>query len=180
MQRAVLLVNELAIDRAHGRRVTPPTAGPDRRAAIQEALAAAGLPRSEPLTPAGADALAAVAAQLRPAFGAGERAESMIEGLNQLLVRHAAVPNLHGHPDGPPVLAFHRADASLIDAWTADAGTALAMVIGVGQRARLRSCEAASGPSSTPRATLPLVLRPVVPEPRKASAYRRRRVAKTD
>lgn len=142
MQRAVLLVNELAVERAYGRQVVPPATGPDRQAAVQEALATAGLPASESLTPADADRLAAVATQLRPAFRTGS--QPVIEELNRLLVRHAAVPNLHGRPDGPPVLAFHRAEAGLVDAWTADAGTALAMVIGVGQGERLRSCEAAN------------------------------------
>lgn len=168
VQRAVLLVNELTVDRAHGRQVTPPATGPDRWTAIQEALAAAGLPRSDSLSPADADRLAGVAARLRPAFGAEARTEPVIEGLNQLLVRHGAVPNLHGHPDRSPVLAFHRADARLVDAWTADAATALAMVIGVGQEkdsgpARPRT---ASGPFRHHAQRLPQVLRPVVPEPR--------------
>ncbi|GAA2417956.1 hypothetical protein GCM10010404_90700 [Nonomuraea africana] len=183
MQRAVLLVNELAVDQAHGRKVAPPATGPDRRTAIQEALATAGLPRSESLTPADADALAVVAAELRPVFGAGARTESMIEGLNQLLVRHAAVPNLHGQPDRPPVLAFHRADASLVDAWTADAATALAMVIGVGQGARLRSCEATSCARTffdTTRNASRRFCGLSCQNRAKASAYRQRRAAKTD
>ncbi|MEU7456003.1 CGNR zinc finger domain-containing protein [Streptosporangium roseum] len=183
VQRAALLVNELTVDWAHGRQVAPPDTGPERRAAIQEALTAAGLPRSESLSPAHADRLAVVAARLRPAFGAGARTESMIEGLNQLLVRHAAVPNLHGHPDGPPVLAFHRADASLVDAWTADAATALAMVIGVGQGARLRSCEATNCERAffdTTRNASRRFCGLSCQNRAKASAYRLRRAAGTD
>ena len=80
--------------------------------------------RGRPVTPP---------AELHPAF-AGD-----VTALNQVLVRHAAVPNLHGDP---PVLAFHGPEADLPDAWAADAATALAMVIGVGQGVRLRSCEA--------------------------------------
>lgn len=183
VQRAVLLVNELTVDRAHGRQVTPPATGPDRWTAIQEALAAAGLPRSDSLSPADADRLAVVAARLRPAFGAEARTESVIEGLNQLLVRHGAVPNLHGHPDRSPVLAFHRADARLVDAWTADAATALAMVIGVGQGERLRSCEAANCERAffdTTRNASRRFCGLSCQNRAKASAYRLRRAARTD
>ncbi|MEU4546145.1 CGNR zinc finger domain-containing protein [Nonomuraea dietziae] len=182
VRRAVLLVNELAISRARGRDVVPPATGQDRREAIQQALATAGLPRSQSLTDSDADRLAVVALQLRPVFDPGERIEARAEGLNQLLVRHAAVPNLHGHPDGQPVLAFHRADADLVDAWTSDAGTALAMVIGVGQAARLRSCEAGGCESvffDTTRNASRRFCGLSCQNRAKASAYRARRAAET-
>ncbi|MGP4100779.1 CGNR zinc finger domain-containing protein [Nonomuraea sp. KM90] len=123
-------MNELHVTRARGRPVTPPA---DRRAALEEAFLRQGWTPSRALTSADADRLAEVAAELHPAF-AGD-----VTALNQALVRHAAVPNLHGDP---PVLAFHGPAADLPDAWAADAATALAMVIGVGQGVRLRSCEA--------------------------------------
>ncbi|MGW4651418.1 CGNR zinc finger domain-containing protein [Kitasatospora sp. NPDC004289] len=137
---AALLVNSLSTTAAHGRPVTPPTGG-ERFAAVTAGLAAAGRPPSS-LTAADADRLAEVAAVLRPVFGAGDRILEAAANLNHLLVRHQAVPNLHGTPDQPLLLAFHRADATLVDAWAADTGTALAMVIGVGQAARLGSCQA--------------------------------------
>ncbi|MEV4088994.1 CGNR zinc finger domain-containing protein [Nonomuraea fuscirosea] len=123
-------MNELHVTRARGRPVTPPA---NRRAALDEALHGHGWTPGRPLTDADAELLARVAAELHPAF-AGD-----VTALNQVLLRHGAVPTLYGDP---PRLAFHRAGASLPDAWAADAATALAMVIGVGQGARLRSCEA--------------------------------------
>ncbi|WP_327085369.1 CGNR zinc finger domain-containing protein [Nonomuraea sp. NBC_01738] len=131
---AVLLVNTLAVDEARGRGSAAPPDGPSRLAALGEALAEAGFPTAA-LTPADADRLAAATRSLRPVFGAG----TPVADLNDLLVRQAAVPHLHGDP---PALAFHAPGASPTDAWIADAATALAMVIGVGQGARLRTCEA--------------------------------------
>ncbi|MFC4116029.1 CGNR zinc finger domain-containing protein [Nonomuraea zeae] len=107
-----------------------------RRAALDDAFTRHGWTPSRSLTASDADRLAEVAAELRPAFTG---APGAIAGLNQALVRHHAVPNLHGDP---PVLAFHGVGADLVDAWAADATTALAMVIGVGQGVRLRTCEA--------------------------------------
>lgn len=127
VEHAVLLINSLAVTTAHGRSTSPPRSGGQRLAAI---------------TAADADALAAVAVELNPVFGGGSHIHAVATQLNDLLTRHRAVPNLHGHPGRPPVLAFHRADATLVDAWVADMGTALAMVIGVGQSARLTVCQA--------------------------------------
>ncbi|MEV0623029.1 CGNR zinc finger domain-containing protein [Nonomuraea sp. NPDC050404] len=131
-------MNHLAVTMAHGRTVTPPRSGEDRLATITTALT--GGPSA--LTAADADGLAEIATELRPVFGASDRIGAAAAQLNDLLIRHRAVPNLHGHPDQPPVLAFHRPDATLVDAWAADAGTAIAMVIGVGQSARLGACQA--------------------------------------
>ncbi|NUO98678.1 MAG: CGNR zinc finger domain-containing protein [Nonomuraea sp.] len=119
---------------AHGRAATPPSTGGKRLAAINSHLA-------EPsrLTPADADHLAEVAAELRVLFGAADRVHAAASRLNDVLIRHRAVPNLHGDP---PVLAFHSPDATRAEAWTADMATALAMVIGVGQSARLGLCQA--------------------------------------
>lgn len=133
VELAAVLVNRLTVTSAHGHPVTPPSAPADRLAAIALDAPSTGL------TPADADRLAGVAGQLAAAFGTGEPAQGVADLLNDLLVRHGAVPNLHG---APPVLAFHRADATLVDAWAADLGTALVMVIGVGQSARLGRCRA--------------------------------------
>lgn len=137
VERAVLLVNSLAVTTSHGRLVALPGSAEQRLAAIT-----AQLPTPTRLTASDADALAAVAAELHPVFGAGERIDTAATRLNNLLIRRRAVPNLHNHPGRSPVLAFHRPDATLVDAWAADMGTALAMVIGVGQSARLGACRA--------------------------------------
>jgi hypothetical protein len=134
VEQAVLLVNGLAVTAAHGRPVSPPRSGAQRLAAITAAPTR--------LTGTDADRLAAVAVDLHPVFGAGEHIDAVATRLNDLLARHRAVPNLHGRPGHPPVLAFHHPDAALVDAWAADMGTALAMVIGVGQSPRLGSCQA--------------------------------------
>ncbi|BCJ39350.1 hypothetical protein GCM10010168_64020 [Actinoplanes ianthinogenes] len=133
VEQAVILVNTLAVTTAHGRAVTPPASAEQRLAAIATRLATTSF------TAPDADALATVAAEMRVAFGATDRLDAAAARLNALLIRHRSVPNLHGHP---PVLAFHRPDATLVDAWAADMGTALAMVIGVGQAARLGACQA--------------------------------------
>ncbi|MFI7612157.1 CGNR zinc finger domain-containing protein [Nonomuraea terrae] len=130
-------MNALHVTQARGRPVEHPA---DRRAALEAAFTrhdwtpvpAVGEGRVR-LTEESADRLAGVAAELHPAFGGD------VAALNRALVRHGAVPSLHGDP---PVLAFHRPGTDLVDAWAADACTALAMVIGVGQGRRLRSCEA--------------------------------------
>ncbi|MFF5207872.1 CGNR zinc finger domain-containing protein [Streptosporangium sp. NPDC000396] len=146
VELAVLLVNQLAVTRVRGREVEPPGTGQERLAAIREAMAEAGRAPSANLRPEDTERLAAVAAELRAVFGVGDGPEDGLVAaaarLNEVLIRHGAVPNLHGHPDRPPTLAFHRADASLVGAWVADAATALAMVIGVGQSARLGVCQA--------------------------------------
>ncbi|MEU8246604.1 CGNR zinc finger domain-containing protein [Nonomuraea sp. NPDC048916] len=165
MEFATLLVNTLAVDRAHGRPAPPPPDAAGRLAALLHALDTArdsapdhgdqrspgtiagpgagvvagsgvGTAAERPLTAVDADRLTGVASELRPLFAGDPRA---IARLNELLVRHGAVPSLYGDP---PRLAFHRPQADSVDAWAADTGTALAMVIGVGQGVRLRSCQA--------------------------------------
>ncbi|MEV4015278.1 hypothetical protein AB0J35_32725 [Nonomuraea angiospora] len=69
----------------------------------EAAFAQQGRPAGRALTGADADRLADVAAELHPAF-TGD-----VAALNAALVRHAAVPNLHGDP---PVLAFHAPGAA--------------------------------------------------------------------
>lgn len=127
-------VNTLTATTAHGRPTTPPSSSEDRLTAIN-----AHLTEPSRLTPDDADRLAEVAAELRVLFGATGHVHTAASRLNDLLIRHRAVPNLHGDP---PVLAFHAPDATLVEAWTGDMGTALAMVIGVGQSARLGRCQA--------------------------------------
>lgn len=141
VELAVLLVNRLTATSMHGRSVAPPRSSDERLAAITAQM---GIVSRSPgmLTAADADRLARIAADLRPAFGTGERILEAATQLNELLIRHRAVPNLHGNPNRPLVLAFHQADSSLVDAWVADMGTALAMIIGVGQATRLCTCQA--------------------------------------
>ena len=62
--------------------------------------------------------------------------------LNALLRTHHATPNLHGHHGRPPVLTFHRADATANDGRIADMSTSLAMIIGTGRSTRLGRCAA--------------------------------------
>ncbi|MFI6317419.1 CGNR zinc finger domain-containing protein [Nonomuraea sp. NPDC050556] len=119
---AVDLVNHLAVRAAHGRRVVLPPAEP---------------PWPE-VSAADVEGLTRVAEELLPAFlGAAT-------SLNTMLVRHAAVPALHGPAEGPWQLAFHQPGAPLVEEWAANAGTALAMVMGVGQGQRLGQCQAGS------------------------------------
>ncbi|MFI6297251.1 CGNR zinc finger domain-containing protein [Nonomuraea sp. NPDC050790] len=138
----MVLVNTLAVERALGRTREPPRTASEREAALDPALTDwrtrtvdAGGAGGGPLDTA---RLAEAAVALRAVFQDGP--DAGVAELNDLLVRHAAVPNLHGEP---PVLAFHPPGADLAGAMTADAGTALAMVIGVGQGERLSACEAA-------------------------------------
>lgn len=123
--------------------------------------------------------LAAVADDLRPVFGAAGDVPAAAARLNALLARHGAVPNLHGDP---PVLAFHRPDATLVDAWAADMGAALAIVIGVGQAARLGACHAdrcAHVYLDTTRNASRRFCDLSCQNRAKASAYRARRAART-
>ncbi|MEU6798427.1 CGNR zinc finger domain-containing protein [Nonomuraea wenchangensis] len=136
---AVLLVNELAVTRVRGRDTEPPSdPGPALEAALARARWSPSPGADAPVRLGGEDAarLAEAAAELRPILGG---APDAVAALNRVLIRHRAVPSLYGDP---PVLAFHAPDATLADAWAANAATALAMVIGVGQGVRLRSCEA--------------------------------------
>ncbi|MFG1697438.1 CGNR zinc finger domain-containing protein [Nonomuraea sp. NPDC049309] len=143
VELAVRLINALATPFQHGRAVTPPASGDDRLAAVRAVQQHLTVhPAASLLTPADADRLAGIAAELRPVFAAGDGLADAAAGLNDLLVRHHAVPNLHGSPANPLGLSFHRPDADPVDAWAADMGTALAMVIGVGQAARLGACQA--------------------------------------
>jgi hypothetical protein len=130
---AVTLVNTLTVDQTRGRRIAPPADGPARLSALGDLTST--LSPSRPLTADDADRLAEAAAELRPVFGRAPE----LGTLNAALIRHGAVPRVQGDP---PRLTFHREDADPVDAWAASAGTALAMVIGVGQGVRLRSCEA--------------------------------------
>ncbi|MFC7640225.1 CGNR zinc finger domain-containing protein [Streptosporangium lutulentum] len=124
-------MNRLAVTRTHGRTVTPPGTAASRRAALTaDRPEAAGMPLTD------VDALASAAEVLRSVFGAPD---PPVAALNDLLIRHSAVPTLH---EDTHTLSFHRQDARLVDAWVADAGTALAMIIGVGQAARLGRCQA--------------------------------------
>ncbi|WP_246267007.1 CGNR zinc finger domain-containing protein [Nonomuraea typhae] len=135
---AVVLVNTLAVEQAQGRARTVPA---PLEPALEEWRAHHHPPRApgqaEPLD---TGLLGEAAAGLRPAFGPGPVAG--VAELNALLLRQGAVPNLHAEPGQPPVLAFHAPGAGRSGAMAADAGTALAMVIGVGQGERLATCRA--------------------------------------
>ncbi|MBO3745817.1 CGNR zinc finger domain-containing protein [Streptosporangiaceae bacterium NEAU-GS5] len=142
VQFAATLVNRLAVTSALGRSTQPPVSGLDRLAVVREVLAEGGWPPETTVSETDAHQLADVATELSAVFCAGDALDS--DRLNALLIRHAAVPNLHGGSTHPYTLTFHRPGATIVDAWAADAGTALAMVIGVGQSARLGHCQASS------------------------------------
>jgi predicted RNA-binding Zn ribbon-like protein len=136
------LVNRFVVTCAFGRATQPPVSGSDRVAVVRDVLVKGGWPADTSVTTTDADQLVVVATELSAVFGTGDSLDA--DRLNALLIRHAAVPNLHDGSTHPYTLAFHRPGASLVDAWAADAGTALAMVIGVGQAARLGRCQANS------------------------------------
>ncbi|WP_240506678.1 CGNR zinc finger domain-containing protein [Thermoactinospora rubra] len=178
VELAVVLVNTLAITRVRGRTAAPPADGPARLAALEGALEGAGRRPWEGLTARDADRLAGVAAELRPVFCAGEDLLRVAAGLNEVLVRHGAVPNLHGEG---PVLAFHREGSDVVEAVAADCATALAMVIGVGQAARLSSCSAGGCEAvffDTTRNASRRFCSLACQNRAKASAYRARRAAR--
>lgn len=140
VELCLTLVNDLAIGWRQGRPVSF-DAGLD--AAFAD-LAANPRMRHHHLSSADVDALASVARQLHRAVDAclaGDLHTAAGE-LNAVLGEHGAVPNLHALPDHPPQLAFHGAEATIVDAWAAESATALAFLVGTRQTHRLGQCSA--------------------------------------
>lgn len=100
--------------------------------------------RNFDLSSADVDLLATVAGRLRVAVGAclARDLHSAAAVLNGVLADHGAVPNLHAPPDDVPLLAFHAADAGIVDAWAAESAAALAFLVGTRQTHRLGQCSA--------------------------------------
>lgn len=134
------LVNDLTVSPRQGRSVA-------LDAALGEALSDLALSRrlrAFPLAGADVDVLVSVAGRLRVAVDAclGGDLHGAAAALNGVLADHGAVPNLHASPDAAPVLAFHAADAGIVDAWAAESAASLAFLVGTRQTHRLGQCEA--------------------------------------
>jgi predicted RNA-binding Zn ribbon-like protein len=134
------LVNDLVVSPRLGRAI-----GSDN--ALAEALCDLALSerlRGFALSGADVDVLAAVAGRLRVAVDAclGGDLHSAAAALNGVLADHGAVPNLHASADAAPVLAFHAADAGIVDAWAAESAASLAFLVGTRQTHRLGQCDA--------------------------------------
>jgi predicted RNA-binding Zn ribbon-like protein len=140
---AVALVNALTPGDAHGRPYVPP-AGAERAEAARAALNADGVARTRPLTAAEADALAAVAGELRAVFGAlaGGDVDSAAGRVNALLARTGAHPYLERHDGEPWHLHYHGTEKSLATGWAAGCAAGLAVVLGGPEWGRLGVCTA--------------------------------------
>jgi hypothetical protein len=117
------LVNDLTVPARQGR-----SFGADQRIGTAFTdLALSDRLRGFALSDADVDVLAAVAARLRVAVDACLAGD--LHGaagvLNSVLADHGAVPNLHASADDAPVLAFHAADAGIVDAWAAESVASL-------------------------------------------------------
>jgi len=96
------------------------------------------------LSDADVDDLASVARRLHIAVDACLAGDLMTASLalNTVLAEFGAVPNLHSQPGEGPQLAFHSAEATIVDAWAAESATALAFLVGTRQTGRLGQCSA--------------------------------------
>jgi predicted RNA-binding Zn ribbon-like protein len=137
------LVNQFTAEHQQGRPTPRPRTSDERAAAARTVLHNAGRP-DPGLDEAATRDLARLAASLRQAVDACVEAElpTAAAVLNRLLTMHRAVLNLHADADQPPTLAFHRPDATPVEAWAADSAACLAMVAGTGQAHRVRRCQA--------------------------------------
>ncbi|GHJ45239.1 hypothetical protein Cs7R123_25810 [Catellatospora sp. TT07R-123] len=142
---ALYLINELALGQAFGRAVA---ASDLDVAAVNQALGVrATATRHQRWTPLDQPEAQKLAVAVRALRGA---VDACVDGdvptaarlLNELLERHRARPNLHGHPGGALVLAFHSPSSGPADARVADMATGLAMIIGTDRTARLGRCAA--------------------------------------
>ena len=136
VRNAVALVNALTPGLASGRPL--PDLTPERR------LARARAAVERPVDPAQAEALARVAAGLRPVFEAVERRD--IDGaaalVNDLLARYRPAPYLARHDGEPWHLHFHATRPTDDGGWGAGCATALATVLGGEGWDRLGVCGA--------------------------------------
>ncbi|GII57590.1 hypothetical protein Pth03_59790 [Planotetraspora thailandica] len=143
---ALRLVNDLVTEHAHGQPVEPARSGGDQLAVIQHALSAFDGIHTAPFGPDEATRLTAAVRRLRVALDAcvGGDVQTAADVLNDLLAAHQAMPNLHGRPGRPLVLAFHAVGQKPVDSYVADMATSIAMIIGAGRAARLGRCSAAA------------------------------------
>jgi predicted RNA-binding Zn ribbon-like protein len=140
VELCLALVNDLAIEARQGRQVTGDAALRDAFAD----LASSALMRHHELSSADVDDLASVARRLHIAVEACLAGDLLTASfaLNTVLGEFGAVPNLHAVPGEPPQLAFHAADAPIVDVWAAESATALAFLVGTRQTHRLGQCSA--------------------------------------
>jgi predicted RNA-binding Zn ribbon-like protein len=140
VELCLTIVNDLAIEARQGR----PVAGD---AGLRDAfadLAGNALTRQFELSLADVDDLASAARRLHVAIDACIARDLLTAAfaLNTVLAEFGAVPNLHAAPGEVPHLAFHAADAPIVDAWAAESATALAFLVGTHQTHRLGQCSA--------------------------------------
>ncbi|WP_433210805.1 CGNR zinc finger domain-containing protein [Dactylosporangium sp. CS-047395] len=136
----VAIVNDLVVEVRQGRRVPADAGLADAFAELADNV----LTEDFEISSADVDDLASVARRLHIAI------ETCIAGdlltaafaLNTVLAEFGAVPNLHAAAGEVPHLAFHAADAPIVDAWAAESATALAFLIGTRQTHRLGQCSA--------------------------------------
>jgi predicted RNA-binding Zn ribbon-like protein len=142
VELCLTLVNDLAIESRQGRR----TSGDARLGDAFADLAANALMRHHELSSADVDDLMSVARRLLIAVDACIAGDLLTASfaLNTVLAEFGAVPNLHAEPGEPPQLAFHAAEAPIVDAWAAESATALAFLVGTRQTHRLGQCSADS------------------------------------
>lgn len=140
VELCLALVNDLAVERRQGRSVSQDT----RLGEAFRDLGANSRMRHHELSSADVDDLVSVARRLHIAVEACIAGDLLTASfaLNTVLAEFGAVPNLHAEPGGQPQLAFHAADAQIVDAWAAESATALAFLIGARQTHRLGQCSA--------------------------------------
>jgi predicted RNA-binding Zn ribbon-like protein len=139
---AVALVNVLTPGERRGRPYTPP-APSERRAAVAEALRAAGS-RHGDVTEEQAAELVPVAHALREVFDAAAAGDvdTAAARVNRLLEDTRARPRLARHDGEPWHLHFHGTGGSFADEWAGPCATGLAVVLGSELHDRLGVCTA--------------------------------------
>jgi predicted RNA-binding Zn ribbon-like protein len=139
----VALINTLTPGDAHGRAYAPAD-GDQRAEAARQALNADGVARPRLVSPAEADELAHVAAELRRIFEAVARddVDQAATTVNELLVRTGAHPYLERHDGEPWHLHYHGTDEGLATGWAAGCAAGLAVVLGGPEWGRLGVCTA--------------------------------------
>ena len=136
----VRLVNTLTPGSAGGRPVEPP-AGPALAAAVAEALGGDPRPR---VAAEDAALLADLAARARAVFDAVDAGDvdAAATGVNALLVRTGARPQLDHTPGEGWDLHFHGPDDTVGRGWAAGCAAGLALALGSDLAGRLGVCEA--------------------------------------
>jgi predicted RNA-binding Zn ribbon-like protein len=139
---AVSLVNKLTPGASGGAPMEVPEDPEQRRAAALAAFPVEGEWREvDSLDLETSEALYTLAGRLRPLFEA-ESVDTAAELVNQLLDTYAARPVLVHDEDGPWRLHFHSPLVGVAAARGAGAGTAMAVLLDMGQFDRIGVCEA--------------------------------------